>query len=375
MTRDTEPMRVFVHLAYGFGARSWEALWTNGTLVGVNERLPYGYFHAGDHGCRVIYSEDKPERKLERFFRLALRAVLGFDFVHAWRNRAQIQAADVVWTHTESQHLAVSCLLRTKAHRHRPKLLAQSVWLFDRWPRYSFLRRQLFAWLVSQADILTVHSPENLKVARALFPALRSDLVLYGIAAERKRHPGRSSDAPPLRILSAGNDIHRDWATLVEAIGNLPGIEVRIVSSRISHNLVRGAMNVKALRPRTNAELLDLYESADMLVLALEPNLHASGITVIQEAALLGVAVVCTDTGGLRAYFSDDEVVYVPPHNAPALRQAVRELAADHERRWRLAERAQARMGDGGLSSRSFALRHVELSRELLASSETAALR
>jgi len=34
----------------------------------------------------------------------------------------------------------------------------------------------------------------------------------------------------------------------------------------------------------------------------LLPNLHASGITVIQEAVLAGVPVVATDTGGLDGH-------------------------------------------------------------------------
>jgi hypothetical protein len=30
-----------------------------------------------------------------------LRRIVGFDLIHAWRNRKGLFAADIVWTHTE----------------------------------------------------------------------------------------------------------------------------------------------------------------------------------------------------------------------------------------------------------------------------------
>ena len=53
-----QPVRVFVHLAHGFGASRWRAKWDRGEIVGLNDRLPYGYFRAEEYGCSVEYSED-----------------------------------------------------------------------------------------------------------------------------------------------------------------------------------------------------------------------------------------------------------------------------------------------------------------------------
>jgi hypothetical protein len=39
------------------------------------------------------------------------------------------------------------------------------------------------------------------------------------------------------------------------------------------------------------------------MIMSLKPNLHASGITVILESIILGVPVVCTDSGGLVLTF------------------------------------------------------------------------
>ena len=129
------PIRVFVHLAYGYGAQSWERRWKDGRILGINEPLPYGYFRAEAMGCAVTHSQDKKETAPERLFRLGIRVLLGFDLIHAWRNFDGIRNADVVWTHTESQFLAILLLLRNTPRHRRPKLIAQSVWLFDQWHR------------------------------------------------------------------------------------------------------------------------------------------------------------------------------------------------------------------------------------------------
>ena len=113
-------------------------------------------------------------------------------------------------------------------------------------------------------------------------------------------------------------------------------------------------------------DLEALYDWADIVVLPIKPNLHASGITVILEATAFGLPVICTDTGGLRAYFPDDEVRWVPPRDAAALRRAIADLAADDESRWRLVEHARARVQSRNIGSRAYARKHAELSRELL---------
>lgn len=359
------PLRVFVHLARGFGAAQWQAKWQRGEIIGLNDRLPYGYFRAAEYGCAVEYSEDGPERSIGRFCRLGLRALLGFDFVHAWRNRHGIRNAEIVWTHTESQHLAVLLLLLGRPAPCRPKVIAQSVWLFDSWPRLSPLKRWCYARLLAGADILTVHSPENLKIARALFPESRCQLVPYGISTDALRRPERHAAHRPFRILSLGSDRHRDWPTLVAAVAGLPDCELRIVAPRLSPAL-RRERQVTLLHPKSNAELVALYDWADVVALALTGNLHASGITVIEEATVLGVPVICSDTGGLRQYFAEGEVRYVPAGQPAALRDAIAALAGDDAERARMVERAQQRLTGAGLTSRDFARRHAELSHDLI---------
>jgi glycosyltransferase involved in cell wall biosynthesis len=360
------PIRVFVHLARGSGAAQWQEKWARGAIIGLNEQLPYGYFWAGEDGCVVEYSEDRREGRFAAGLRLGIRLALGFDLAHAWRNRSGIYAADVVWTGTESQYLAVLLLLRSVKRGHRPKVIAQSIWLFDAWPRLSPLKRWLYRGLIDDAAVLTVHSPAGLTVARQLFPHQRALFMPYGIAADALVPPRRGRNDGPIRVLSAGSDRHRDWATLVAALSGWPQAELRIVAPRLPADLSMGA-NVSLVHPATNAEYRALYRWADVVALALTPNLHGSGITVIEEATVLGVPVVATDAGGLRGYFSEQEVRYVPPFDPPAMRSAIAAIASG-ETSVTLVQRAQRRMIAAELTSRGVARRHAKLSRELLAS-------
>lgn len=358
---------MFVHLARGFGAAAWHQRYRSRTLIGINEPYPYGYHLASAWDCEVHYSQDTAEGIGGWLARGAARALLGFDWVHAFRNRRGIYAADVVWTHTESQYLAVLLLLKMANLESRPKLIAQSVWLFDKWPRLNPLHRFVYARLIGDADILTVHSPQNLAVARRLFPKTRSKMVPFGINTGIVTAPKVAAFGRPVRIIAVGNDRHRDWGCLRAAFEGTIDYEVTIVSTTIDSKLVRGAANIRIKTVDNNEELQRLYQQADVAVIPLKKNLHASGITAVQEAILWGLPVACTGTGGLEAYFPPDEIEYSEPEDGASLREAVERIVhMDPARRAERIRAAQRRMRKGPLNSKQFVFQHVRLSRQLL---------
>jgi glycosyltransferase involved in cell wall biosynthesis len=360
-------IKVFVHLGHDFGGRSWARRHALGLIPGLNDRLAYGYYRAAGNGWLVEYSQDARENQLSRFCRLALRRSLGFDLIHAWRNRRRLFAADIVWTHTELENLAVLLLFRALGRRSRPKIIANCVWLFDRWPGLSWPRRVAYRELLRQADVVTTFSPANIKVAKSVLPGVRCEYIRWGATIEDLKQPGGKPMHDPLRIASLGSDIHRDWKTLIKAFGNRERYQVKIGSARINPKLLAGVSNVALISVATSDDIKALYEWADVVVVSVKPNLHASGITVILESVILAVPLVCTDTGGLRAYFSAAEICYVPAKAPIAMRVAVEELARDDERRLSLVVRAQKRMLTAGLTTKAFADHHRRLSEELLA--------
>ncbi len=357
------PMRVFVHLAQNKDVKKWAAAFRNGTLVGTNEETPYGYGRAEHMGCTVQFSQSGREGRIGKLLRLGARAVMGFDYLHALQQRDAMLASDVVWTHTESQFLAVAAVLGAKPNG--PRLIGQAVWLFDRWHRIPAPQRAVFRRLMSRVDVVTTLSPANAEVARRILPGQRVEFVPFGIPSEQHLQP-LIRDNRPLRVVAVGNDRHRDWQTLVEALRGIDGLALEILSGTAPKRLTKGWPNVVIKPAKTDAELRAAYARATVVAVPLLPNLHASGITVIQEAVLAGVPVVVSDVGGLRSYFDDGEVVYVPPGDPVAFREAILKVSLDAAGARAIAERAQARMAASAMGAETYVRRNVELSAKLL---------
>jgi len=140
-----------------------------------------------------------------------------------------------------------------------------------------------------------------------------------------------------------------------------------ILSGSAPRRLARSGANIDIRIARNNDELQEEFKNADVVCVTLKPNLHASGITVIQEAVLSGVPVIATDVGGLDLYFSRDEVSYVPVGDVSALRAAIRAIIEEPEAARLRAVAAQARMANHEhCGAEAYISRHVAISRELL---------
>lgn len=356
-------LKVFVHLAANKDAEAWLKAWHSRTLVGINDETPYGYGRALRMDCEIDFSRTSREWLLTKVLRLGLRVLTGFDLIHAFRQRQALLAADVVWTHTESQYLAIAALFVFS--KKRPKILGQSIWLFDQWDHLNPFHKLLYRYLIGSVDVLTFHSTENLAVARALFPDKRVLLVPFGIPSEQMIAPV-VRPTRPMSILSIGNDRHRDWECLAAALDDLPDASAVILSGSASGSLTRGRPNLKIMQARNNTELFARFAEASVVCVPLKPNRHASGITVIQEAILAGVPVIATLTGGLDGYFGADVVYYVPPGNPQALREAIEKVVEDPEEACARTVRAQRHMLETGIGAETFVRRHVTISRELV---------
>ena len=365
------PIKVFVQLAHGQDIHHWKRLRDAGKLVGINDEKPYGYDRAEKMGCEVEYSIRHRDGKIYNFFRLAVRAILGFDYLYARQSKERMLKADIVWTHTEAQFLAVALILALRGkNKPRPLLLGQAVWLYDRWPNIDPIRKAFYKRLIKYVDRLTVHSPVNQKVAADLFPDKQVDLVKYGIPTRDLQVPQKRQNTPH-RLLCVGNDRHRDWETVIKAFGNQPGIEVKILSTKTNPDIAKDAANVEIRGVHSNEEMQAERDAASLMIIPLKHNLHVSGSTTLQEAALFGIPIVATKTGGLEAYLGDDAVSYVPAGDAAALRKAAMDLLEDPDKALAQAQNAQAPIHSGDWGADAFVARHVEISREMLGLAKT----
>ncbi len=351
-------MRVHVHLARGFSLDSWEKGFSEGRYPDAS---PYGYHHlCTSH--KLSWSIDRPETTVGRLSRLILKKLLGFDIVHAFRNRRLWASADVILTHTEYESLAVSALqglsnsLRGNSNR-RAKLIAQSVWLVDRWSTYGPLRRLAYRVLLRRSDFNITLSPVNADFLSRLLGGKTAQFVPFGISLNSfPLQAPRFSPGPVIRLLALGNDVHRDWTTLIEAVKDQRDFDLKIVSRTITSASLGNATNISVEEAHNVERIRQLYGEADVVVVPLLSNQHASGITVVLEAVALGKPVVCARVGGIDAYFAENEIQYYECGNARSLRNALRELCGKRNARDQ-AERAQRRFRIENYSSEGYARR------------------
>jgi glycosyltransferase involved in cell wall biosynthesis len=354
--------KVHVHLFYGADPRFYRP--------GDNIGCLYGYHHAQSDAFALSYSEDARESKPVRLLRRALKAALGFDFMHTWRNRAGMLGADVIWTHTEQEWLSVALMLLLSGRKAgagaRPLLLAQSVWLLDKWPSYGMLRKRLYRKLISRADQLTTLASENAGLCERYFNRDAKPL-LYGLNTQDfpVRAPTAWQPHTPIRIAAIGNDRDRDWETLIKAFGNDARYTVKLATRRRIPASLR-APNVEIALFSGIRKQHELYDWADVIVVPLRPNSHASGITVMLEAAAVGKPMVVTNVGAVQDYFPADEAAYIRPFDPEALRAAVDRLAASPADALRQAQAAAAGLLSRDLTTRHYAMQHVKITREML---------
>lgn len=362
------PRRVFVLLPDHLDVAAWRAAWQAGR---VPDETPYGYHHAAALGYEVVFSEPLVRRSgwAALPFKL-VRRITGIDIEHAWNHRAKLFGSDVdaVWTHTEREFLPVALMARL-LRKQLPPMVAQIVWLADEWPALPSMKRWLQADLLRDVAVSTCHSPRNLVFLQQRVGADRARLVEFGIAPElwvAEPGPQRGRlDGRPLRVLTLGNDRHRDWATFAEAFASVDGYEVFVASvtypdEGLAPNVVRARCDLAEIRAR--------YAWADVVVLPLLPNLHASGLTVLLEAVAAGKPVVASDVGGLDHYVPRDAVAFVPAGDAMALRRAVKAIGDESPEQ--MAERvahAREAFTRGELDTPGYAARHVHLTERLLA--------
>jgi glycosyltransferase involved in cell wall biosynthesis len=278
--------------------------------------------------------------------------------------------SDVIWTHTEQEWLSAALMLllsgRKAGHDASPLLLAQSVWLLDKWPSYGIFRSWLYRKLMSRADQLTTLASENAELCGRYFNR-DAQALLYGLNTQDfpVDAPAQWTPHTPLRIAAIGNDRDRDWETLIKAFGNDSRYTVKLATRRRIPASLR-APNVEIALFSGIRKQHELYDWADVIVVPLRPNSHASGITVMLEAAAVGKPMVVTNVGALQDYFPADEAAYIPPFDPQALRDAVDQLAASPEEALRQARAAAAGLLSRDLTTRHYAMQHVRITRDML---------
>lgn len=141
-------------------------------------------------------------------------------------------------------------------------------------------------------------------------------------------------------ILSVGNDVGRDFDTLVAAAAHLA---VRVVLH--TRRPLNGPLppNVQVQSHRISFEALrDLYAGAALVIVPLRETIHASGTNGLLEAMTQGRPVVVSASSGIVDYVTHQATAWVvPTGDVKALQNGIQHLLDHPEQAQAMGERAR----------------------------------
>jgi alpha-maltose-1-phosphate synthase len=265
----------------------------------------------------------------------------------ALRRELNAWPADVVHVHSHSIALAMTGIMRAM-----PVALSVDVTVRDWWA--------MPAWRPSQPYAPIAIAPSQILERRALG---RAALVLAWTAWARKavqrsapdahvveHHPGidlaRYRPAPrrersrPRVLFVGGRFAAKGGKDLLQALGEGLGREVDLDLVTPDDVAPRPGVTVHRLKP-SDPRLLDLQQQADLFCL---PTHGDAAPWAVLEAMACETPVVSTHLGGIPDMLDDGRAGVLVPHgDRGALREALRALLADRERRTWLGSAARRR--------------------------------
>jgi glycosyltransferase involved in cell wall biosynthesis len=319
-------MRLHLELAHSFDPASWSDRHSAGL---VPDRLPYGLQRLEDHGFELSVRPAGPQL-LEGLDALSRRATGGLELVHAFRHSAR-RACDLACCWDERTGLAASLRSRLPAE---PAVATGVIWLTDEAGPLTALGRGLARRALRRAAAVWTLSPPQLPILANEWGVDRHRLHFLRMGIDKDFWRPTGEDPEPGLIIGGGNDRHRDHAALVRAIAK---VRRRRPSARLelaTHQEVLLPAEVGVRHPSlSHTAMRDLYARAAIVAVAVQPNLHVSGMSVLLEAMACERPVVATDTPGMDEYVADGETgLLVPAGDEGALAGTIEGLLADPER-------------------------------------------
>ncbi|MCB1969269.1 MAG: glycosyltransferase [Geminicoccaceae bacterium] len=338
---------MLVYYPRGFSEVRWRRAHERGERP---EASHWGMHHARELGFDVTSSEDFEPGPLLNFLHRLGHRLLRVDLAHVVANFARVREADEIWAMTERE--LIMLVLATRFLKRRPVLVSEAVWMLDEWPRYGWFRRNVVRWCLKRTDAMMVCVEGGAEALRRIAPGLHVVAYRFGVPVEAYRplrekpglSPGFKPDRP-LRVLSAGNDMRRDWPSVIDAVADRLEYETVLLSRRDHvRQLAQDHANLRYEPAATFEKLSDWYRWADVFVAPSAENLHGAGLTMLLEAAASGVPVITARTGFLEEYFAEDAAWLVPAGDGAAIRSALEEIRHNPDEAARRAARSRSRI-------------------------------
>ncbi|KRQ26234.1 MULTISPECIES: glycosyltransferase family 4 protein [Mycobacteroides] len=344
-------LHAYVALPHGVSASRWEA---RNRADEVPDQAPYGLHRLSNYGVTPTFSEFSFGRRFERVAGQIRYRTGDLEILEVVADRAARRESDVVFCYDERTGVPAAC---AAAMRMSPPVVTGVGWLTE--PADSSpIHRGLARHALARSAAVFSQSPPQVELlsrawgvddARLHFAPVGIDTDFYRV------QPWESAGAP--LVVSAGEDVHRDHALLVEAVliarEQCPGLGLELATAL---PITAPSEVVTLHTERLYGRMRDLYRRSTLVAIAVRPNvITGSGLTVALEAMASGRPVVMTDNPGIAHYVRDDvDGVLVPPGDPDAFARAIADLTRDPDRARALGE-AGARRARAEFSSERMA--------------------
>lgn len=248
---------------------------------------------------------------------------------------------DVVFTSTAYGCLVLKALFRIK----RFKWIILDFNLLGTIGEGKQFRQRVFAWAIAHgADGIVAISEAAERALKDRFPHLADRIVFIREATDTEYFKPQEGVAEKDVVLSVGN-FGRDFDVVIEATKDL-GVECRLATKLISPEKAKTLPPHVTVRLYTHQEMLHNYAESKIAFVGIDPvdrYTDSVGTFALIEAMAMGKATILSDTKSAHSYAEPDVTgVFVPQHDAVALRAAIQALLKDGARRQALGGAARA---------------------------------
>lgn len=287
----------------------------------------------------LVPDGDRPSTLLNRLTRPVLRRTTTglYKFTDLW---SEVKAARRVWYESDvvhyldADHTAFLWPRLTRIRRARPRIVAS----YHQPPEV--LARTLPNHVARAMDVIIVVSPEQAEYFEAIVGPSPIRLIPHGVDTTFFRPSAAPKRAGPLRCLTVGFWL-RDFRALnivAERLSARDDIRFDVVAPETDGLEVR--RNVTVHRGLSDDALRALYQDADILFL---PLLRATANNALLEGLASGLPVVSTRLPSIETYLGEAEAILVERNDPDQLVSALVGLAADVDRRNRMAVSSRQR--------------------------------
>jgi glycosyltransferase involved in cell wall biosynthesis len=322
-------LQAFLPLAPGLSAHDWRIRNSKNEVPDVT---PYGLHKMERYGVVPEFAERTFSRPFDFLSRLARRSSGGLNIVEALSDaRYRYHTSfDVVLSYDEWNGIPAT-LARSSAF---PRVVMGVHFLGER-AQTPHVLRVAASMAIPRAAAIFTHTSTMADILKSEWgvPSDRLTVVPFGIDTDF--YEIQSQPDIPGVVVSAGEDVLRDHALLIDAVSRVKQKNRNVwleLATGMKADVGPGLGRVH--KERLYGRMRDLYQRASVVAVAVHPtDSRASGSTVVLEGMASGRPVVATANPALSEFVKDGVTgILVPPGDVDAMADAIAGLLADPDR-------------------------------------------